>query len=396
MPKQYDEVSLHNLCKDKDITYNNTKISSTTYVEGKCSTERCNGKYCRMFKGLYEYGDKCKRCLKLKLTDKYSLDSLIGLNLSLNKEYSVDELNAHCIIEGKCKNETCKNNFKRKFYDLFKIGGFCQPCALIHGNEKKVNTTIERYGVENISQLNSIKTQKEETCTKNHGVPHATQSPVIQQQIVKTSLENWGTQRPTQNRELLSNIADSYESKTGYRNPFKNPEVLQQIEAKNMTNLGVPNPFSSKLVQSKIKNTCEEKYGYSNPMQNPLISRKAFITGCRLKPYTLPSGKIIHYMGFEKYALDDLIKIYNECDIENETLPVFNYTKPDDTLHTYLPDIYIKSINTFIEVKSTYTITQDINVILLKQQSVKNAGYKCEIWVYGKVGKKIEKVDVRN
>ena len=55
---------------------------------------------------------------KIKLpTDTYNLDSLIELNLSLNKEYSVDELNAHC-IEGKCKNETCKNNFKRKFCEL--------------------------------------------------------------------------------------------------------------------------------------------------------------------------------------------------------------------------------------------------------------------------------------
>jgi hypothetical protein len=391
MPNQYDEVSLHNLCNDTDITYDKTNISSTTYVEGKCSTERCNGTYCRKFSDLYKRGDKCRRCLN---PTTYNLNFLIGLNLSLNKEYSVDKLNAHCIIEGKCKNKTCKNNFKRKFCELIKIGGFCKQCALIHGNEKKVNTTIKRYGVENISQLDSIKTQKEETCTKNHGVPYATQSPVIQQQIVKTSLENWGTQRPTQNRELLTNMADSLELKTGYRSPFKNPEVLQKIEDTNMTNLGVPNPFSSKLVQSKIKKTCEEKYGYSNPMQNPLISRKAFITGCRLKPYKLPSGKIIHYMGFEKYALLDLIKIYNEDDIENETLPVFNYTKPDGTLHTYLPDIYIKSINTFIEVKSTYTITQDINVILLKQQSVKNAGYKCKIWVYGEVGKKVEKVDV--
>ena len=30
------------------------------------------------------------------------------------------------------------------------------------------------------------------------------------------------------------------------------------------------------------------------------------------------------------------------------------------------------------------------NDVLLKQQAVKDAGYKCEIWVYNNKGKKIE------
>jgi hypothetical protein len=125
-------------------------------------------------------------------------------------------------------------------------------------------------------------------------------------------------------------------------------------------------------------------------MQNPIISKKAFKTGCKLNPYTLPSGKIIEYMGWENYALDDLLVTYEESDIENETLPVFDYIKPDGTNHTYLPDIFIISQNKFIEVKSIYTITQDTDVIFLKQTAVKDAGYECEIWVYNREGEKVE------
>ena len=95
-------------------------------------------------------------------------------------------------------------------------------------------------------------------------------------------------------------------------------------------------------------------------------------------------------MGYEHYALDDLTKEIDETDIENENLPVFDYIKPDGTNHTYLPDIFIISQNKFIEVKSTYTITQDTDVIFLKQKSVKDVGYECEIWVYNEDGKKVE------
>ena len=95
-------------------------------------------------------------------------------------------------------------------------------------------------------------------------------------------------------------------------------------------------------------------------------------------------------MGYEHYAFSDLINVIQEDDIENVKLPVFDYTKPDGSIHTYLPDIFIKSQNKFIEVKSIYTITQDTDVICIKQQAVKDAGYECEIWVYNEKGEKVE------
>ena len=95
-------------------------------------------------------------------------------------------------------------------------------------------------------------------------------------------------------------------------------------------------------------------------------------------------------MGYEHYAFSDLINVIQEDDIENVKLPVLDYTKPDGSIHTYLPDIFIKSQNKFIEVKSIYTITQDTDVICIKQQAVKDAGYECEIWVYNEKGEKVE------
>ena len=403
--KEYNLISLTNICIDKNIDYSKLKIvvdgidydttnniinfNSNTYIKGNCSTNDCRGLFCRYFVEIYKYGGKCRRCLTTK---KYTLKTLSNLNLQLSRQYYPDELHAHFVIDGSCLTHGCIDNFSRKFIELILHGGYCQKCCLIIGNKKKIITTINRFGVENISQLESTKKLKELTCEKNHGVKYATQSPLIQQRIIKTSNENWGTDRPTQNKQLLERISDDYENKTGFRNPFLNPDIKNKIEETNIQNLGCSNPFSSKIVMSKIVETNINKYGYSNPMQNPEILEKSFKNSHRFKDYIFPSGKITQYQGYENYGLDELLFIENvdETDIINMKIKQFKYIKLDGSEHQYTPDICIISQNRFIEVKSTYTITRDNETIKLKQQAVKDAGYKCEIWVYNEKGKKVE------
>ena len=82
----------------------------------------------------------------------------------------------------------------------------------------------------------------------------------------------------------------------------------------------------------------------------------------------------------------------DETDIYNEDLTTFPYRKPNEDIdRIYTPDIYIKSQNRYIEVKSTYTITQDTNNIFTKQEAIKNTGSKCEIWVINDKGIVVEK-----
>lgn len=402
MTHLYNIITLQELCQKHNINFSKIKkidkmnkevedneISSKINIKGPCTSNDCRGIFHRRISEIDKYGGKCERCVKNR-TNKYTLESLESFELILSKKYYRDELHVNCMIEGNCKNKNCINIFSKKFCQLIKLGGYCNKCSIKNGNEKKIITVKTKYNVENVSQLEIIKKQKEETCIKNYGVSYPTQSDIIQEQIVKTSNKNWGTNRPTQNKELLERIHDDYEKKTGYRNPVSDPIIREKCQNTHEKKTGFRNPFSDPINKEKIEKTNITKYGYTNPMKNPLIMKKAFKTGCKLKSYLLPSGKIIEYMGWENYALDELFTIHDENDIENENLPVFNYIKPDGTIHTYLPDIFIKSINKFIEVKSTYTITQSTDIIFLKQQSVKNAGFACEIWVYNSEGKKVE------
>ena len=98
--------------------------------------------------------------------------------------------------------------------------------------------------------------------------------------------------------------------------------------------------------------------------------------------------------GYEPYALDELLQkehiLEENIIIGTVNVPEIWYLDPSGKNHRYYVDIFILSQNRMIEVKSDYTFKVDYDVILLKQQACKDAGYSCEIWVYNSKGEKVE------
>lgn len=110
------------------------------------------------------------------------------------------------------------------------------------------------------------------------------------------------------------------------------------------------------------------------------------------KDYILPTGKIIRIQGYENIALDELIKQFNEEDIitNKRDMPkiIYNF---EDKQHRYYPDIYIKSINKIIEVKSTWTYKRDLVKNKLKEISTKELNFDFEFWVYKPISRAKDK-----
>jgi hypothetical protein len=106
----------------------------------------------------------------------------------------------------------------------------------------------------------------------------------------------------------------------------------------------------------------------------------------------MPSGNKIKVQGYEPFALDELIKKYEETDIitERKDIPRIKYTI-DEKQKYYFPDIHIKSINTIIEVKSNWTYKCKEDNIQEKANATKLAGYNYEIWIYDDKGNKTVK-----
>jgi len=110
------------------------------------------------------------------------------------------------------------------------------------------------------------------------------------------------------------------------------------------------------------------------------------------KKYIFPSGKEISYQGYEPFALNELVNIFDENDILTGTknVPTIWYNDENGKKHRHYVDIFIPSKNKCIEIKSPWTIKIIKSNIFIKQTAAKELGYEYEIWVYDCKGNKVD------
>ena len=163
-----------------------------------------------------------------------------------------------------------------------------------------------------------------------------------------------------------------------------------------MKNFGVEHPFQSQEVRSKFKETSLKNYGVEHPMQNAEFSEKTSKNAYKGYDYIFPSGRTERMQGYENYMLNDLLfkenVSENDIIVNRSEVPIIWYEDVDGKKHRYFVDCFIKSQNRCIEVKSTWTAEKKQDIIYLKQQALKDAGYLCEIWIYDSKGEIVEKI----
>lgn len=226
--------------------------------------------------------------------------------------------------------------------------------------------------------------------------------PAFALKIAKTNLERyghtnnmWGTTRDkTKKKWILEHGVD---------NPMKRQDILTKCKETNRKNRGVDWPAQSGCVQElykksikekygvdhifktdKSKNTCLARYGVENPMQHPPIFEKT--QRYKRKIGSMPSGKSYSYQGFEDVGIRGLLDCgFKEEDIaisNVEKIPSIEYWNPvKNRICVYFPDIFIKSENRLIEIKSSYTLKAQLKENLAKHEAAKSLGFKHEIWV---------------
>ena len=405
----YNNETLKSYCDENNIelleNYTNVKINRDNYVKGVCKTkiETCDKIFNKSFRQLVKTGPYCLNCAiengkqKFKLKCKFNLQYLITFcdenNIILNEDYTNTFINRDTSITGICLTENCNNNFNKTFRELVKLNGYCFDCTKENGKlkimktnlekfgcvysmqnkvvkEKQKNTILEKYGVEHISQLDSIKQQKKEKSLEKYGTEYVLQSEIVRNKSKETNKIRYGFENPQQNKDIISKTQATILQKYGHKSALKNPAVKQ------------------KMIENNIL-----KYGVPHHSQNAKISENMFNSAYCVKQYIFPSGKIINYQGYENFAFDELIHIENilEEDIltNRRDVPEIWYRDKNNKLRRHFVDIYIKSQNRCIEVKSTWT-NQEKNNVLEKQLSAINLGYEYEIWIFDKNGNKLQ------
>ena len=342
------------------------KITRNININFKCSCNNISAKNFRM--AIDHCGFKCKDCTIKQQTKKFK-DTLL-------ERYGVTSL---WDISG------MKDNIKNT--SLLKYGTDC-PSKSINVRNKIKETNRKRYGTDYGFQNQIVKQKIKAKCLEKYGVEYSLQSKEVRDKGKETNIEKYGTEVGSQSEIVKQKIKATNLEKYGSENPFGSPEIKEKIKATLIERYGVEHPMYIEESKEKMKKTSLERYGVEYPTQLVEIQEKAAHTAKSYKNYTTPTGNIIKVQGFEPFALDELYKLYSEDDIitDRKLVPKIEYID-NDIKKFYFPDIYIKSINKIIEVKSTWTYKTNEFKCTLKGKACIENSYIYELWIYDKKGK---------
>lgn len=239
----------------------------------------------------------------------------------------------------KCQNPECNNDTqfyrgKPRKYCCHRCSEIAEPC---HWNQDKVTETVNnRYGVENVFQLDEVKEKSKKTMTKNWGVEFACQSNVLMKKRKRTSI-----------------------IKYGFDNPFKSEKIREKQKQTVLKNHRVSHFSKTKAFREMAsKNMC--KYN-DNVNSNHKI---------RYYKDTHLYYQSMHEYRFLKYCENHNLLQY----VDNS--PTFKYH--DKSLGKWhLPDFKFKD-NFIVEIKSSYWLKRQggLEILKAKKESVEYIGYQ--------------------
>jgi hypothetical protein len=224
---------------------------------------------------------RCDYCGKDKEIDYKSYNKNISVSI-----YGKFSCSPKCGV-----NKTKENNLVKWGVEF--------PNQLEQHKEKCRNTIREKYGVEHISQLDSVRKSKSDkmilksddvskritsywdkidneqiktindkrkaTNLEKYGVEHVTQVNDFKEKIKKTNLEKWGG-FTYQSSALLKKVEETNLERWGIKNPSSSKIIRDKVEKTNLERWGFKTPSQNENVKNKLKNSVSEKWGVDNIM----------------------------------------------------------------------------------------------------------------------------------
>ena len=215
------------------------------------------------------------------------------------------------------------SNFKKTMKERYGENCFSVSEQTI---QKRKETCLRKYGVENPLQNEVIKNKQKSTCFKKYGCEYYLSSKQSQEKIKRTVLNKYGVENISQLNEIKQKKIKKSIEKYGVDNVFKSDIVKRKIKSTNIKKYGFSNPMKDYSIKSKLKNTVSERYG---------VPYYCMTENCRNA-----SGVIISKINKEFSNLLSKHNIKNELEfnIENKSY-----------------DIHILNTNIVIELNPTYT-----------------------------------------
>lgn len=163
----------------------------------------------------------------------------------------------------------------------------CQTCADKYRQIKIKETALLRYGVDHPAKSeqsikkhkeyyhkNNIKEKLHNAVKEKYGVDNVFQLDSVKEKINNTSLSKYGTKWPNQSKDVKNKIKESNNKNFGVDYGFQSPIVKEKIKQSVMTKYGVDNPAKSDIIKEKTKETDLLKYGNEYHIASDIIREK--------------------------------------------------------------------------------------------------------------------------
>ena len=248
-----------------------------------------------------------------------------------------------------------------------KFQRFCSVKCAMNSEEVKQHCKDllqEKYGVDNVYQLESVKNKIRSTNLEKLGVEMPIQSKAVREKAKQTCLEKYG----------VENVSQSEYCK-------------EKIKKTNNERYGGNAPACSTEVQNKMRKTCEEKYGIPSYVQTQqfkdLWKNKDFVKKIKEKEYKTKKNNNSFKKSTPEIKILELLKI-------NYPDTIYQYST--DPRYPFNCDFYIPSLDLFIEYNGHWTHQDHIfnenckdDLLILeniKNKSLESSFYKIAIDVW--------------
>ena len=249
----------------------------------------------------------------------------------------------------------------------------------------KYGDTMEaRYGGRGTLAIPEKRAKFEATSLERFGVLNPASSEVIKERVRATNQRIYGVDYPSQLEDRRENFTKSCTKVFGVPSCVSSPEWREAYMGQTgedhptrlpSTKMAMSLARSSLETQQRYQVTCRLRYGADHPCQDPHTFLTRYLPRCyRRKEFTLPSGKVVYYQGYELPTLEANLLLHGEVNLLFNGELHFSYTDPHTgKSRVYYPDLAIPSTRRCIEVKSLYTLRQGLKSDLVSKLSAAQA-----------------------
>lgn len=293
------------------------------------------------------------------------------------KEYIAKHFNAkYCDADHFSICENCEKEFAVSKKKISKNPRACsQSCAssLSHSEEsreKRKENSLKKYGTEFVTQSSEMKEKIKTALDSNPDKDFRIGSENHKKQIQ----EKYGVDNVSQLEEIKKKKIESSLKNYGVENPFQNEKIQDKYKDSMLERYGVDHPTKSDAIMKKFYDTLMTKYGTSRPHQHKIknysdwMNIEEWLKSLPKKPSIKEAAKYfdVHYgtMVHKKTDLDlhkyfRIVNSYKEerfAEFLNTNFPDVRYVHNNrSVISPYELDFYFPDHNFAVEISPTTT-----------------------------------------